>query len=421
MRGQRGHRDQNAVRHCDRLTSRLVDGIATDCTGGGATQLSWTSQNSSSCYASGGWSGWKSTTGQATVVPSKSPAEYRLTCCGPGGMKRAVVTVTQSGAMPPVVSLAASPPNVGVGEATQLTWSSTNATSCAASGAWFGTKATNGTESTGPLSGSATYTLDCSGVGGTSSRAVTVTVTQAPTLSLTANPASVPGNRTSTLTWVGSGVDACIASGGWSGSRPTSGSATVGPLTTSTAYTLDCTGAGGAVTRNVAVNVTQPPPASLPLDANPRSMASNGASTLTWIGSGVEACIASGGWSGSRSISGSATAGPITVDTTYTLSCTGTGGNAIAMTAVVIRDARVAWQAPTTNTDGSPITGLTGYKVYYGTSPGVYTQSVTVDDATTLQTVFALPADGSWYFVVTAINASGRESASSPEVTLTLP
>jgi hypothetical protein len=57
-----------------------------------------------------------------------------------------------------------------------LSWSSTNATSCTASGAWSGTKAISGTASTGGLTANETYTLTCTGTGGSATQSATVTV-----------------------------------------------------------------------------------------------------------------------------------------------------------------------------------------------------------------------------------------------------
>jgi hypothetical protein len=42
---------------------------------------------------------------------------------------------------------------------------------------WSGSKATSGSESVGPLSGTTTYTLSCMGAGGSAQQSVTVTVT----------------------------------------------------------------------------------------------------------------------------------------------------------------------------------------------------------------------------------------------------
>ena len=37
-----------------------------------------------------------------------------------------------------------------------------------------------------------------------------------------------------------------------------------------------------------------------------------------------------------------------------------------------------SWDAPTTNADGTPLTDLAGYKVYYGPSSGNYSQAIDV-------------------------------------------
>ncbi len=76
----------------------------------------------------------------------------------------------------PTVSLSASPTSVSSGSASTLTWSSTNATSCTTSGAWTGSKATSGTQSTGNLTTTSTYTLTCTGTGGSANASATVTV-----------------------------------------------------------------------------------------------------------------------------------------------------------------------------------------------------------------------------------------------------
>jgi hypothetical protein len=84
--------------------------------------------------------------------------------------------------------------------------------------------------------------------------------------------------------------------------------------------------------------------------------------------------------------------------------------------------AAISWVAPTTNTDGTPITGLTGYVVRYGTVATALTQSVPVAAPATSVTAENLPA-GTWFFEVVAVNAAGQQSASSTQVSkiITLP
>jgi hypothetical protein len=64
------------------------------------------------------------------------------------------------------------------------------------------------------------------------------------------------------------------------------------------------------------------------------------------------------------------------------------------------------------NTDGTPVTTLTGYTIYYGTSSGALTQSVVVSASTTSYTITGLAA-GTWYFAVTADAADATQSAMS--------
>lgn len=83
------------------------------------------------------------------------------------------------------VSLTASASSVVEGAAVTLTWSSTNATSCTASGDWSGTKDSSGSETVTPVGeGSATYTVSCRGEGESNSRSVTIDVL--PVLVITA-------------------------------------------------------------------------------------------------------------------------------------------------------------------------------------------------------------------------------------------
>jgi hypothetical protein len=65
----------------------------------------------------------------------------------------------------PTVSLSVSQPKVSLGSSANITWTSTNATSCTASGGWAGTQAVSGTALQTPASaGVSRYTLTCRGV-----------------------------------------------------------------------------------------------------------------------------------------------------------------------------------------------------------------------------------------------------------------
>jgi hypothetical protein len=72
--------------------------------------------------------------------------------------------------------------------------------------------------------------------------------------------------------------------------------------------------------------------------------------------------------------------------------------------------ATVDWLPPTQNSDGSTLTNLAGYTVYYGTSPDQLTHSIKVTNpGLTAYTVSNL-TPGTWYFAISSYSASGAES-----------
>jgi len=73
----------------------------------------------------------------------------------------------------------------------------------------------------------------------------------------------------------------------------------------------------------------------------------------------------------------------------------------------------LTWTAPTTNTNGTAVTALSGFTIYYGTSQSSLTQSVVVSGSgATTYTITGLSA-GTWYFAVAADAADGTQSAMS--------
>jgi hypothetical protein len=139
------------------------------------------------------------------------------------------------------------------------------------------------------------------------------------------------------------------------------------------------------------------------LRANQTSSQSSFAPVLTWSTTPVaQSCVASGGWSGTRAASGTQTQPTINGSTNYTLTCSWGGGTAT-----------VSWIPPTTNSNGTPLLDLAGYKVVYGTSAGALTQSALVSDVTRKSYTVQSLTPGTWYFAVRAVNTKQVESADS--------
>jgi hypothetical protein len=150
----------------------------TALTVGASTTLTWSSTHASACTAGGAWIGTQAISGSTSETPTAAgTATYTLTCTGAGGTATGAAVVTVSAEPAPTVSIAASPTTLTVGASTTLTWSSTHATSCSASGAWSGAQAVSGTQSETPAqTGATTYTLTCSGDGGSATASATVEV-----------------------------------------------------------------------------------------------------------------------------------------------------------------------------------------------------------------------------------------------------
>ncbi|MGA2190660.1 MAG: choice-of-anchor D domain-containing protein, partial [Steroidobacteraceae bacterium] len=98
---------------------------------------------------------------------SVGPTAATLSISGGGGAGTQTVALSGTGIVP-AVTLAAAPTSITVGSSVTLTWTSSNATTCVASGGqtgdgWAGAKSVNGTAAVMPnAAGTITYTMTCS-------------------------------------------------------------------------------------------------------------------------------------------------------------------------------------------------------------------------------------------------------------------
>jgi hypothetical protein len=92
---------------------------------------------------------------------------------------------------------------------------------------------------------------------------------------------------------------------------------------------------------------------------------------------------------------------------------TSLAGFAITVQAVATGSATLTWLPPTMNTDGTPLTNLAGFRIYWGTMPGTYLSSVTVMNPGLTRYVVENLTPNTYYFSVKAVNSSGTESVFS--------
>jgi hypothetical protein len=85
------------------------------------------------------------------------------------------------------------------------------------------------------------------------------------------------------------------------------------------------------------------------------------------------------------------------------------GPFAITVNQVTLGSATLSWTPPTQNTDGTALTNLAGYRIYYGTSAGALSQTISVDNASVSTYLVENLTPATWYFAVKAV-ANGIES-----------
>ena len=157
-----------------------LDDTAIDA-GEGAT-LTWSSTSAESCTASDAWSGDRATAGSLVVQPAVAGSyTYTLTCGNDDGETTQSVTLSVSDPAGPTLTMSLAPATVTLGSAAILSWDSTGATECMADDAWSGAKPVTSSVAVQPTAvGGYTYSLTCTGPGGTTARSVALIVNSAP-------------------------------------------------------------------------------------------------------------------------------------------------------------------------------------------------------------------------------------------------
>lgn len=114
-----------------------------------------------------------------TSVSQNTSYVYQIEAYNASGVNRSNALNVDTPFCSPTLNFSGNPTSIFEGQSTTLTWSSSYATSCTASGAWSGSKAVNGGEVVIPSPPpSATYTLTCTGPGGsTGPQSVTINIT----------------------------------------------------------------------------------------------------------------------------------------------------------------------------------------------------------------------------------------------------
>ena len=355
-------------------------GSPTTVSYGGSATLTWNTVGVLLCTASASpantqWSGTKGISGSQTITGLTQTTIFSLTCNGE--KKNVAINIAT-----PTLTFSASPTSVSSGGSATLSWSSTNATSCLASGGWSGTKDVSGYQHVSNLTATTTFTLTCSGAGGSATKSATVTVTAATfdfSLSLSSSSGSVSQggsvNTTATITLTsGTAQSVTLSTSGLpvgvsisfslGVNNPTYASSIIITSTSASSagtynFTITATGGGKTKSANYSLTVTALAP-TLTFTASPTSVYCDIPTTLTWSSTNATSCTASGGWSGDKNTSGSQEISGLAGNTTFYLSCAGTGGSITKnVTVSVITSPSLTLSASPTSVGSGDSTTLT--------------------------------------------------------------
>ena len=177
---------------------------------------------------------------------------FIVSCGGGGGSSQTNPPVNIVN--PSIISFSSSSQTVTVGDSVTISWSSSNATSCVASGDWSDSISTNDSIIK-VLNEAKTYnfTLTCSGEPGSNEAVSTISVeaisSQASSIdSFESSASSIVVNSSVTLTWSTTAMSSCLARHDWEGEKDLNGSQTIQLVTVKTyEFILECTDADGAM------------------------------------------------------------------------------------------------------------------------------------------------------------------------------
>jgi len=175
-----------------------------------------------------------------------------------------------------------------------------------------------------------------------------IVIVPEPTVKIMANglegPIEVESGQSITLSWVATPEDiTCQPSGGWTGdAKAATGSEIIGNLTQAKTFVLTCTNISGQATDSVVVNVKSLPVLpDVTLKVNDKKQITVKAGVtvaLTWTSANAKTCVASGNWSGSKTLTGGESLGPINNAKTYILTCSNETGSVHDRATVYLED-----------------------------------------------------------------------------------
>lgn len=371
--------------------------------------------------ANQGTPGFNNLPSPAWSVPTAGDCTWSITASGGYVDVRAVTTVYRTTPAPTVdlrVNSSNGPLNVGVPGSYTLNWTSTNASSCTASGSWSGAQLTNGSQAySNVAAGAYSYTIACTNPSGTATDSVTVNVLSAPTVSVSA-PALATAPASYTATWTSSNATSCTGSNRFTGLSGLSGAKTESGFPVGTYdYTVTCTNALGVQSSDTKrTTVYSAPAVDLKVDGSdgPTVTRTGPISyTASWTSSNATVCTGASRLSGYWGMTGSRAESNVPAGTTYdySVTCQNAAGATATDTVRMVVVAMPVVDVKVNNSNG-PLNFIepAGYTVTWSSSNATtcmaldnLTGSIATNGTRTISNVL----QGAYRYTVQCINAAG--------------
>lgn len=296
--------------------------------------------------ANQGTPGFNNLPSPAWNVPTAGDCTWSISASGGYVDFRAVTTVYRTTPAPTVdlrVNGSNGPLNLGAPGSYTLSWTSTNAASCTASGSWSGSQQTNGSQVySGIGAGTYTYAITCTNPSGSASDNVTVNVLPPPTVSVSA-PAAMTAPASYTATWTSTNASSCTGSNRFNGISGLSGSkAESGLAVGSYDYTVTCTNAVGVQASDTKrTTVYAAPSVDVKVDGSdgPTVTRTGPISfSATWSSSNAASCSGASRLAGYSGLNGTRSENNVPAGTTYdyTVICQNAAGTTASDTVRIV-------------------------------------------------------------------------------------
>lgn len=312
----------------------------TSIAAGGASTLTWTTQNATSASISGVGSVTPVSGGSTSVSPTKNTT-YTLTATGAGGTVTCPASITITTPSAPVCTLSASQTSFTGPGTSILSWTTKNAVSFAIDNSVGAVTPVAAGSKSVSVTKTITYTgTATSATGEVAHCTVPITVTTTtpkPACTLAISKSSIAPGDTATLSWTTSNATSASIDNGVGTATPVAGGSKDVTPTKNTTYLLTAIGSDGStVTCSAPITVSTTPAPACTLTADDTSLSKGDSTKLNWTSTHADTVTIDQSIGSVTPVAGGSTTVSPSSDTTYTATATGPYGTKTCSVTITV-------------------------------------------------------------------------------------